>query len=235
MGGNMQKPLIGVTPLYDRGRDSYWMLPGYFLSLEEAGAVPVMLPLLDDEAVLRRLVDTLDGFLMTGGPDAAPAYYGEARHPLCGEPSEKRDRFELALLRELIRLKRPVFGICRGIQVMNVALGGTLWQDIGAQLLTSPHLAEGADLHTVYVSGSLAELFGKSEIQTNSFHHQAVGVPGAGLKVLARSRDGVIEAVAHESLPFYRAVQWHPEMRPDDAESKKLIASFLKAARDERA
>ncbi len=196
---------------------------------------PVILPLTADLSLVSRYAEMFDAYLMTGGGDVDPKYYGEERHPLCGEPSEKRDRFEIALLHELVRLKRPVFGICRGIQMMNVALGGTLWQDIGSQLTVEPHLSNPEQTHTVYVSGPLAELFGKTEILTNSWHHQAVAVPGEGLKVFARSRDGVIEAVAHESLPFYRAVQWHPEMHPEDEISKKLIAAFLAAARDNKA
>ena len=126
----MSKPLIGVTPLFDRERDSYWMLPGYFLALESVGAVPVMLPLSADEAALSNVIESLDGFLITGGPDAAPAYYGEETKPGCGEICPERDTLEMALLRLLWDADKPVFGICRGLQMMNVQRGGTLFQDL---------------------------------------------------------------------------------------------------------
>jgi putative glutamine amidotransferase len=196
---------------------------------------PVVLPPTSDQALLGAYASMFDAYLFTGGGDVDPAYYGEERHPLCGEPNAARDEFEIALLHELIRQRRPVFGICRGIQMMNVALGGTLWQDLGSQLTVEPHLSNPERTHAVYVSGPLEALLGNTEILTNSWHHQAVNIPGEGLRVLARSQDGVIEAVAHESLPFYRAVQWHPEMHPEDEISKKLIAAFLAAARDNKA
>ena len=212
--------------LYERYTE-YVLLGG-----REIGEVvcPVILPFTDDPAVIRAYAEQFDGFLCTGGDDVEPAYYGEERHPACGEAEPARDRFELALLRELIALDRPVFGICRGIQIMNVALGGTLWQDIYAQVLGSvrPHfedLPEGRR-HTVYASGSLARLTGSSLLRTNSFHHQAVKAPGDGLAVRARSHDGLIEAVESEKLTYYKAVQWHPEISPD-AVSRALIKDFL--------
>ena len=134
--------------------------------------LPVILPFTEDEGVIRGYAEEFDGYLCTGGDDVDPAYYGEERHPKCGEGEPERDRFELALLRELIARDRPVFGICRGIQVMNVALGGTLWQDISAEVIgeESPHWLDTPDgrRHTVYPSGSLADLLGSSEILTNS-------------------------------------------------------------------
>lgn len=196
---------------------------------------PVILPFTDDAATIRAYAERFDGYLCTGGDDVDPAYYGEERHPACGEGEPDRDRFELALLRELIALDRPVFGICRGIQVMNVALGGTLWQDIYAQAVgtRTPHRetdAEGNTHHTVYASGSLAKLLGACEIRTNSYHHQAVKRPGDGLVVAARSHDGLVEAVESEKLTYYKAVQWHPEVGPDEI-STVLITDFLKACR----
>ena len=196
--------------------------------------LPVILPFTEDEGVIRGYAEEFDGYLCTGGDDVDPAYYGEERHPKCGEGEPERDRFELALLRELIARDRPVFGICRGIQVMNVALGGTLWKDISAEVIgeESPHWLDTPDgrRHTVYPSGSLADLLGSSEILTNSYHHQAVKDPGDGLKIRARSHDGLIEAVESRKLTYYKAVQWHPEISPDGV-SMKLISDFLKSCR----
>ena len=194
---------------------------------------PVILPFTDDPATIRAYAEQFDGYICTGGDDVDPALYGEERHPACGDTEPARDRFELALLRELIALDRPVFGICRGIQVMNVALGGTLWQDIYAQAVgtRTPHReedAEGNTHHTVYVSGNLSRLLGKCEIRTNSYHHQAVKRPGDTLVVAARSHDGLTEAVESTKLTYYKAVQWHPEVGPDDI-SVSLVTDFLKA------
>ena len=125
-----KRPLIGLVPLMDYQRASYWMLPGYMQGIEEAGGVPVMLPLTADKAALARLADTCDGFLFTGGQDVTPSVYGAAQTALCGETSPERDAMETELL-ALARAKdKPVLGICRGIQFLNAALGGTLWQDL---------------------------------------------------------------------------------------------------------
>lgn len=233
----MHKPLIGVTPLYDRGRDSYWMLPGYFLALEEAGAVPVMLPLLDDEAALRRLVDTLDGFLMTGGPDAAPAYYGEAELSSVNEICPERDAAEMTLLRLLWEADKPVFGICRGLQMMNVQRGGTLIQDLPTQHPSDVNHRMAAPydrtVHTVTIQkdSPLFALFGAETVGVNSSHHQAIKSLAPDLRSMAFSPDGLIEAVYASGKRFYWAVQWHPErLYVKDENNRKLFAAFVNAA-----
>jgi putative glutamine amidotransferase len=193
---------------------------------------PVILPFTDDAGTIRAYASAFDGYLCTGGDDVDPALYGEQRHPKCGEGEPDRDRFEIALLIELMALDRPVFGICRGIQVMNVAAGGTLWQDIYAQALgpNRAHFENTPDgsgtRHTVYASGNLALLLGACEILTNSYHHQAVKDPGRDLAIAARSHDGLIEAVESTGLTYFKAVQWHPEVSPDEI-SMKLAADFL--------
>ena len=193
--------------------------------------LPVILPFASDPATIRGYAEAFDGYLFTGGDDVDPACYGEARHPACGDGEPGRDEFELALLGELMALDRPVFGICRGIQVMNVGAGGTLWQDLYAQRIgkNRPHfetLPNGDHRHTVYASGNLAALLGRCEITTNSYHHQAVKDPGEGLVITARSHDGFAEAVESTRLTYFKAVQWHPEVSPDGI-SMKLITDFL--------
>ena len=128
----MKKPLIAVLPLYDREKDSYWMLPGYFAGLQAAGAVPVMLPLFAEQDTAQ-LARDFDGFLFTGGQDVDPVLYGEQMLDCCGELNSARDRMEAAMLQELMNLKKPVLGICRGLQLINACLGGTLWQDLPSQ------------------------------------------------------------------------------------------------------
>ncbi|NEG70219.1 gamma-glutamyl-gamma-aminobutyrate hydrolase family protein [Bifidobacterium choloepi] len=124
------KPVIGVMPLIDEARDSYWMLTGYFTMLEAEGAIPLMPPPTDDRDTLDYLLDTCDGFLFTGGPDVDPGMYGAGRTPACHAGSPVRDAMEGYLLPRLADLDKPVLGICRGLQVMNAALGGTLYQDL---------------------------------------------------------------------------------------------------------
>lgn len=129
-------PLIGVVPLVDEGRDSYWMLPGYFEGALEAGGVPVMLPLTDDPEVLAELVSSCSGILVTGGQDVSPELYGEHGAEvaaLCGELCAARDKMESVLISLAVRDDVPMLGICRGIQVINAVLGGTLWQDLPKQ------------------------------------------------------------------------------------------------------
>jgi len=236
----MQKPLIGVTPLFDRARDSYWMLPGYFQALEQAGAVPVMLPLTDNEAALSRLVETLDGFLLTGGPDADPLYYGAAPSPACGEICPERDTAELTLLRLLWNADKPVFGICRGLQMMNVQRGGTLIQDLPTEhpsdvehRMQAPY---DRTVHTVTVleDSPLYTLFGTDSVGVNSSHHQVVLALAPELRPMAIAPDGLTEAIFAPEKRFYWAVQWHPErLWEKDEYSRRLFAAFVHAAQNE--
>ena len=126
----MEKPIIGVTPLWDEEKKSYWMLPGYLEGVKEAGAIPVILPLTTNGADIAQLADLCDGFLFTGGQDVDPQLYGEAMEPFCGELCPARDALEQELLRQALERDKPILGICRGIQFLNAALGGTLYQDL---------------------------------------------------------------------------------------------------------
>ena len=234
----MHKPLIGVTPLFDREKDSYWMLPGYFLALEEVGAVPVMLPLTAEEGELKSLVERLDGFLMAGGPDAAPTRYGETELPAVNEICPERDDAELTLLRLLWETDKPVFGICRGLQMMNVQRGGTLIQDIPTQRpsTVSHRMAAPYDRieHTVSIcTGTpLYALLQKDTLGVNSSHHQAVHDLAPDLLPMAFAPDGLIEAVWAPEKRFYWAVQWHPErLWIKDESNRRLFEAFADAAR----
>ena len=175
----MKRPLIGIMPLYDSEKDSYWMLPGYMRGIEAVGGAPVMLPLTDDARLLRQLGETLDGLLFTGGQDISPRLYGE-KAILCGEICPARDRMELIMLDAAMELDRPVLGICRGLQFINAALGGTLFQDIPAEFpsavkhcQTSPYYLPAHEV-TLLPGTPLAELLGREKLQVNSYHHQAV-------------------------------------------------------------
>ena len=234
----MQKPVIGVTPLFDRARDSYWMLPGYFQALEQAGAAPVMLPLTDDEAALSRLVDRLDGFLIAGGQDVSPSVYGEEQKPTCAETCPERDAMEGVLLRLLWDADKPVFGICRGLQILNAHLGGTLYQDLITEHPsdTNHRMAAPYDraehLVSLIKDAPLYPLLGAEEIGVNSCHHQAIKTLAPCLQPMAIAPDGLAEAVYAPDKRFVWAVQWHPEFFfKKDENSRKLFAAFVNAAR----
>lgn len=189
--------------------------------------LPVLLPITEPEpALIRKIALQFDAFLFTGGNDVDPARYGEEKHEACGEIEPERDAFELSLLREVMALDKPVFGICRGCQVMAVACGAHLVQDIPTEV------ENGADhapehLHPVTASGWVADIAGTTDIRTNSYHHQSVTNPPECLTVCARTADGVTEAFVRNDLSYFKAVQWHPELNPDDL-SYALIEEFLR-------
>lgn len=234
----MKKPIIGVTPLFDRERDSYWMLPGYLEGLEQAGAIPIVLPLPEDLDDLPQLVSLCDGLLFTGGQDVSPALYGEAPKPTCGEVCPARDRMEQTLLHLALERDLPVLGICRGIQFLNAVLGGTLYQDLPTEypFQTQHHMPPPYDraVHTVTLQPGtpLAELLGTEHIGVNSYHHQAVKTLAPCLTEMAWSEDGLIEAVCLPGKRFVWAVQWHPEFSfRVDEHSRKIFGAFVAAAK----
>lgn len=233
---NAKRPLIGLVPLMDYQRASYWMLPGYMQGIEQAGGVPVMLPLTDDDAALARLADTCDGFLLTGGQDVEPAVYGAAQTSLCGEISPQRDAMERKLLTLARAQDKPVLGICRGIQFLNAALGGTLWQDLPVEYPSEVnHHQTGAyeaPIHTVRLlpGTPLADLLGKDTLPVNSYHHQAIHTLAPGLTAMASAPDGIIEAVYEPGKRFVWVVQWHPEFSYKvNEDSSKIFAAFVGA------
>lgn len=233
----MKKPLIGVVPLYDGKRNSYWMLPGYMKGIEAAGGIPVMMPLTTDREVLRALMERFDGVLLTGGHDVSPLLYGEPVSDRCGEICDERDDMERILLDLALETDKTVLGICRGIQFLNVYLGGSLYQDLPSERpesvnhqMTAPY---DRTIHGVRVerASPLYELLGKEELGVNSYHHQAVKCLAPGLVPMAYSEDGLVEAVYLPEKKFIWAVQWHPELsyRTDES-SRKIIHKFVASA-----
>ena len=230
----MRKPVIGVLPLYDRARDSYWMLPAYFRGLEAAGALPLMLPLNGAEDC-EQLLDLCDGLLFTGGQDVDPALYGEPPMETCGELCPARDRLETALLQGALPRKIPILGICRGLQFLNVRLGGTLWQDLPSQRPEGhSHRMErpyDREAHPVRLSGPLAALCGAETLGVNSCHHQGIKTLAPALVPMAVSDDGLIEAFRHSDHPFLWAVQWHPEFYdPHTGPGAPIFRAFAEAS-----
>lgn len=226
------KPLILLTTGYyrapnDRLRRILWQ--SYADAVERAGGMTALIT--GEDAA--RWAELGDGLLLTGGVDIEPHRYGEKSGPACGETDPLRDRDELSLFSAFCRAKKPVLGICRGIQIINVALGGTVFQDLPSQMGAEGH-ADGA-VHPVTAAGGgwLEGLFGRN-FEVNSYHHQAVRELGEGLRADASAPDGVVEAAVHETLPVW-AVQWHPERMtgperlapPSCAEMAPLFEDFL--------
>ena len=230
------KPLIGLTPIVDAGRDSLWMLPGYMQGLEAVGCIGMMLPLTDDAAMLKDSVDQVDGILLTGGNDVAPVLYGETKETFCGENDPRRDRMEARLIELALQADKPVFGICRGVQLMNVLLGGTLYQDLPTEHPsgTEHHMTPPYDkpIHKVdVVSGTkLSDIIGAGEHEVNSYHHQSVKELAPGVEEMAYSEDGLLEAICIPDKQFIVGVQWHPDFAIEkDPECFKLVKAFVDA------
>ncbi|MDB4875031.1 MAG: glutamine amidotransferase class-I family protein [Gemmatimonadetes bacterium] len=221
---------------------SWVMSQRYVVTLTEAGAIPWLVPLIDDET-LRGIYDSLDGVFLPGGADIDPVSYGTAPHPLCDKTDRERDRVELALARWAMADGKPVLGVCRGMQLINLAAGGTLYQDIAEQLpgsikhdyfpyggsnLRRDYLAHDVD---VAPDSRLAAVFGEGALQVNSMHHQGVRAVGGGLAVSAVAPDGLVEGLESANGAYVVGVQWHPEALTDSQEAaRRLFEGFVAAA-----
>ena len=220
--GSNKAPLIGVTPLWDAERKSVWMLPDYLEGIKAAGGIPVVLPIAMSEDDAERIVETFDGLLFTGGQDVSS----------CPE----RDKEETVLLQKALEADKPILGICRGLQFINVFLGGTLWQDLPSQypsdIVHRQGKPYGVPSHQVSISGELQSLLGKEILDVNTLHHQAVKDLGSGLTPMAVAPDGLIEAFQMPGKRFVWAVQWHPEyLFKTDKDSLAIFSCFVKHCR----
>jgi putative glutamine amidotransferase len=243
-------PVIGVTATLRQDVDAVAQRPlgrfvradlDYVEGITEAGGMPVVLPPLGDSRAIEALLDGLDGLLLSGGSDLDPSYYGEKPVPELGDTVPERDRFEMRLLGYALRRGMPVLGICRGLQVLNVALGGTLYQDLPSQMDHPVLLGHRQETpkweptHEVKVDGGsqVAEIMASDELKVNSYHHQAVKDLAYGLVAVAHAPDGVVEAVEWGDLSqwWLVGVQWHAEaMRDVGAEHRNLFEAHVCAA-----
>jgi putative glutamine amidotransferase len=241
----MTKPLIGITASSIEQRGSafgevYTLTRKYAEGVLRAGGVPVIVPYNLDEDSLQILFDRLDGLLLSGGGDIDPAIYGETSHPATNEIEVDRDRVEMALARWVVEKDKPFLAICRGIQVLNVALGGTLVQDVPSEVPDAlEHSFErgiverGYHAHPVKIAADsrLAQVMQTEIAQTNSWHHQALKQVAPKLQVTAFAPDGVIEAVEVPGKRFAIGVQWHPEwMFEYEPEHRRLFEELVAAS-----
>jgi len=237
------KPIIGVLPQYNAIEKRIYIAPPYMNGILEGGGLPVLLPFVKTKKDIKTLVKGFDGFLFSGGQDINPSLYGQ---PLCNcsdEISPRRDELEINLFKAIIKENKPVLGICRGMQLINVALGGTLKQDIlgvkeiGMTLQHFQKTPYDIPVHEISIEKNtlLHQILEKDKILVNSVHHQGIGNLANGLLSIATSVDDLIEAVEIKALDFGIAVQWHPEqLLKTDNNARKLFAAFVSAAESNR-
>jgi putative glutamine amidotransferase len=243
------RPIIGICPGQERARWSVWeqeavLVPrSYIAAVQRAGGLALVLPpdaeLVEDPGEALELVD---GLLLTGGADIDPASYGEPRHPETGETMPERDQFEIALTRAAIELDLPLLGICRGMQLLNVACGGTLLQHLPEHFGHEEHRRvpgsfDGADHDVELAPGSLAaRVAGETRHATKSHHHQGVDRVGEGLVVTGRDvDDGLPETIELPEKAFVLGVQWHPEADEESRVVGALVSAAARHAGDEMA
>lgn len=225
------KPIIGITAS-ENGKETH-LKDTYVKRILEAGGLPIILPslLTDDDTKLS--LQRLDGLLLSGGEDLNPLYFDEDPHSHLGVVTPRRDAFEISLVKHALKMNLPILGICRGMQILNVAVGGSMYQDLYKQRQqTSIQHSQKAPTdhasHFVHVKeGSLLrKLIGAEKILVNSFHHQAVKVVPEPLIISARANDGVIEAIESRTASFVIGVQWHPE-ELNEQHAAKLFEQFM--------
>ncbi|GAB6158463.1 gamma-glutamyl-gamma-aminobutyrate hydrolase family protein [Desulfotomaculum varum] len=233
------RPVIGITSSYDRESGRTYLSRYYVEAVQAAGGVPMVLPCILAEDQAEEILAAVNGLLLSGGVDVDPLLFGEQPHPLMGDICPARDRFELALTRLALARDLPVLAICRGIQLLNVAAGGTLWQDVSLAvqqpLKHDQQAPRWYGTHTIQIqAGSrLAAAWGHSAV-VNSFHHQAVNRVAEGFQVTARSADGIVEGLESNRHTYVVGVQCHPECMYQDTRILALFESFVQAAMHKR-
>ncbi len=234
-------PLVGVTTSITVGQtpERAYVNSAYLHAVQQAGGVPVLLPPQLSKASLERLVRGLDALLLTGGGDVDPATFGEAPHPTLYEVAPARDALETQVTLIALEKKTPLLAICRGIQVLNVVLGGSLHQDVatepGTQIQHSQKEAREQTTHKVTVTprSRLGRVLGAEDLEVNSFHHQVIKSLGRGLVPVAWAPDKLVEGVElDDDSQFVLGVQWHPEHLVGNSEpARRLFSALVTAAR----
>ena len=238
-------PVIGITAGYQYNPDTlpqtkeyYYVYEAYIRVIHEAGGVPIIIPTGLEARFSNKVMTVLDGLLLAGGIDVDPYRYGDSPHMNLGRVDPKRDRTEIDLFNLAFNLNLPILGICRGIQLINVALDGTLYQDIPNQVRMAmdhfPKFPAHEPVHRIYVeeNSQLKKILGESNLRVNSTHHQGIKLLGKGMEISAKAPDGIIEAIEHPTKKWVIGVQWHPElMWPLDKIMAKLFVAFVEACK----
>lgn len=211
-----KKPVIGITARVEKDQ-TYTLDPVYGKAILQSGGLPLIVPIVDEKDI-PLLCERLDGLIVTGGGDINPLLYGEEPHPSLGAVYPGSDLYEKELILEFLKLDKPFIGMCRGMQMLNVALGGTNYQDLEAeyegklyqhlQLAMRTHRTHSVELEE---DSLLYKIMGEKNFNVNSFHHQAVNKVSDKLRVVGRAADGMIEAMESTDYQFVMGIQWHPE------------------------
>ncbi|MBP1970439.1 putative glutamine amidotransferase [Virgibacillus natechei] len=232
------KPLIGITSSMEVDQSHYAVANRNVEAILRAGGMPVMLPYFLEEGDVDQIANQIDGLYATGGYDIDPTLFGEEPHPNLGTIIPARDQSEIILMTKLIEMGKPILGVCRGAQTLNIAAGGDMYQDIYAQinqelLQHSQKAPRDHGSHFVYVSqGSLLhKLTGSEKFRVNSMHHQANRDVSGSFQISGKASDGVVEAVESKKHPFALGLQWHPEAMAttDDVASLNIYEGFIAA------
>ncbi len=235
-----KKPLIALTPYFNTDRDEPYMRPAFLKAVRQAGGIPIIIPLDLTEEDLAQIVETVDGVLFTGGPDVHPFFFGEETQAHCGNVCLRRDQMELSLLKLTMEARKPILGVCRGAQILNIGLGGDIYQDIPSQFPQDFPIAHtqpfGYEIpsHTVQVApGTLLEKIAQNgTLNVNSMHHQAVRKVAPSLIASGHAPGNLVECVEMPDYPFFIAVQWHPEyLTEQDPAAAGLFAAFVDACK----
>ena len=240
-----KKPKIGITLAEAEGISKYrWPMSrgfdyikrDYYESVIKSGGIPVLLPNAKEKSDIKTLFESIDGLLITGGVDMHPRYFGQKPHKKLSRTTKARDKFEIEIIKMALRSDMPILGICRGHQVLNIALGGDLHQDLSCMKSKTLKHADpqqsGRVFHKVRINkdSTLYKIVKKEVIEVNSSHHQVVNRPGRYLKKVAFAPDGVVEGLEHPGKDFVLSVQWHPEGIYSRSHSKKIFDYFVKKA-----
>lgn len=231
------KPIIGITAGYNNGEQKYFLTDFYVEAVEHVGGIPVLLPAVGTSSV-SKIYDMVDGIIFSGGSDVDPSFYGQNPFRGMGEITPNRDKFELFLAKKALAGQKPVLGICRGIQVLCIAAGGNIYQDISeaTKLDHFQNAPKWYPYHEIKIDkeSNLYEILGRSRMKVNTFHHQSVKESGSILKAVAWTEDGLIEAVESENPEQnILGVQWHPECSWDrEKNSLILFENLVKIAKE---
>ena len=231
------RPIIGIVVSLDKEKDFYVGGRAYVDAVEAAGGIPMLLACSDDESAASQLFARADGLLLPGGPDVDPVHFGEEPTHNYTWIDPRRDDIEIALARLALQRDVPILGICRGIQVLNIAAGGDIYQDLASQregaLIHDQKAPRWYPTHALEISpdSKLSGILGEASLRVNSYHHQAVRKIAPSFRVSAQASDGVIEAIEHTSLRYAIGVQWHPEgMWRKYPVFKQLFVSLIEEA-----
>ena len=241
-----KRPLIGISlgqarevanSRFPTSHEFDYLGKAYHYAVEKTGGLPLGLFNTYNEAIAADYLETIDGLIFTGGPDIDSSYFGQKPHPKSSRPAKIRDKFEIDLIKKALDMKIPVLCICRGHQLLNIALGGTLFQDL--KLFPGPALSHSSPRfvvdtgHAVYIiqNSQLYSIVKKHRITCNSSHHQVIDELGEGLTATAWTSDGVVEAIELPDYPFLISVQWHPERIFQKAHARQLFEALVAAAR----